>query len=127
MAEEHEYSERCEKDLDVMLASVGLERLLQCTSIDLGHRLVRPPPSLRHPSSRSKRVPTPIRLEHRDRRSPSCAVIQEMDNPICDGVPTVPEWTGPPHVIIQVRAMPFVSLAVSRDALRTVAELIRLS
>ena len=50
-----------------------------------------------------------------------------MDNPICDDVPTVPEWTGPPHVIIQVRAMPFVSLAVSRDALRTVAELIRLS
>ena len=107
-----------------MLASVGLGRLLQCTRIDSGHRLVHPPPSLRHPSLRSKRVSTPIRLKHQHHCSPLCVIIHEMDNRFNDDIPTVPEWTGPLHVVIQVRVMSHSSLAVSCDALQTVAELI---
>ena len=41
-------------------------------------------------------------------------LIYKVDNTTFGGdIPTVPQWSGPPHMIVQVQAMLFASLAVS--------------
>ena len=41
-------------------------------------------------------------------------IIYKMDNTTLGGdIPTVPQWTGPPHTSVQVQAMLFASLAAS--------------
>ena len=41
-------------------------------------------------------------------------MIYKMDNKTLDGnIPTIPQWTGPPHATVEVQAMLFASLAAS--------------
>ena len=43
-----------------------------------------------------------------------CVLIHKVDNTTFgDNIPNIPQWTGPPHMIVQVQAILFASLATS--------------